>query len=119
MTTKVTITDGRLVVEPEGWDRVWSLRRRIDMPLEHVRGATYDPEAKHSSKGLKIGMRLPGQKWAGTFIRDGERTFWNASASQGVVEVELIDEGFARLYLGVGIEKARGLVDEINAAIVR
>jgi hypothetical protein len=113
MSTTVTIAAGRLVVEPRGWDKVWSLRRRIDVPLEHVRGATYDPDAKHSSKGVKIGMRLPGLKWAGTFLRDSERTFWNASASDGVVEIELVDESFARLYIGSG--DARSLVDQINA----
>ncbi|MCW2780456.1 MAG: hypothetical protein JWR35_905 [Marmoricola sp.] len=111
----VTIDDGRLVVEPQGWDKVWSLRRRLEYPLGHVRGATYDPGAKHSSKGLKIGMRLPGYKWAGTFVRGRELTFWNASAAQGVVEVELAGERYARLYLSV--EDPRALVDQINEAV--
>jgi hypothetical protein len=115
MSTNVTIADGRLVVEPLGWDKVWSLRRRLDIPLGHVRGATFDDDAKQSSKGFKIGMRLPGYKWAGTFVQGRERTFWNASAGQGVVEVELSDEAYARLYLGV--EDPRGLVDRINDAV--
>ena len=111
----VTIDGDRLVVEPVGLDKLWGFRRRIEVPLEHVRGATYDPGASHEQKGLKApGLRIPGFKATGTFHREGEKTWWNVRAGQQTIVVELSDETFARLYLTVG--DARAVVDRVNAA---
>ena len=111
----VTITNGRLVVEPQGLDRVWSFTRELDIPLEHVRGATFDPDASSEPKGIRApGLALPG-KWSGSFHLHGETSFWNVSAPSSTVEIELRDEHFARLYLTV--DDPRGLANTINAAI--
>lgn len=112
----ITVDATTLTVEPRGTDRWWSLRRRIVIPLSHVRGATFDPSADQEPKGLKVGgLTLPG-KWAGTFRKDGESTFWNVSKKSGAtIAVELRDEKFRRLMLTVG--QPRELVDRINAAI--
>lgn len=42
-TTRVTVTPTELIVEPRGLDKLWSFRRRVVVPLSHVRGATHDP----------------------------------------------------------------------------
>lgn len=116
MNNIVTITDGRLVVEPVGLDKLWGLRRRIEVPLTQVRGATYDPGATHAGKGLRApGLALPGVKWVGTFYRDGDKCYWNVRAGGQTVVIELADAPFARLYLTVG--DARALVDLINESI--
>ena len=74
-TTRVTVTPTELIVEPRGLDKLWSFRRRIVVPLSHVRGATHDPGMKHEPRGLRApGLGLPS-KLAGTFRRDGERHF--------------------------------------------
>ena len=41
--TAVEIVGDELVVTMQGLDRFWALRRRIAVPLAHVRGATADP----------------------------------------------------------------------------
>lgn len=112
----VTITADRLVVEPRGLDKLWSLRDRIDVPLAHVRGATIDPGAPTEPKGIRApGLALPG-KWAGTFHRDGERVFWNVSTGGPAIVIELADEHFDRLVLTV--EHPREIVDAVNAALL-
>ena len=61
-TTRVTVTPTELIVEPRGLDKLWSFRRRIVVPLSHVRGATHDPGMKHEPRGLRApGLGLPQQ----------------------------------------------------------
>ena len=111
----VTIVDNNLVVEPQGLDKLWSLKRRLEIPLASVRGATFDPGANNEPKGLRApGLAIPG-KWAGTFLRDGERSFWNVSKPGETVVIELANEHYDRLILTV--DDPRALVDQINTAI--
>ena len=47
-------------VHLRGWDAVWALRRRIDVPLSRVRGARHDPAAARAPRGLRApGTYLP------------------------------------------------------------
>ena len=117
MHNVVTLDNDRLVVEPQGLDKLWGLRRRIEVPLTQVRGATYDPEALHAAKGMRApGLALPNVKWVGTFRRHGQRTYWNVRRGGQTVVIELDPTAhFARLYLTV--EDARALADRINAAV--
>lgn len=63
----VTLRDDRLVVEPKGLDKLWSFTRTLELALDHVRGATFDPGADRQPKGLRApGLALPG-KTSGTF----------------------------------------------------
>ena len=108
----VTVVDTRLVIRPRGLDRVWGFRRRIDVPLAHVRGATIDPGARAEARGLRgPGLAFFG-KYVGTFHRNGERTYWNVSARGTAIVIELVDEHFTRLILSV--DHAADLVDRIN-----
>src|SRR4051794_41189497 len=100
--TSVEITGDQLVVTMRGLDRLWSLRRRVVVPLVHVRGATADPGVTRASAGIRApGTHLPRVITAGTYFKDGDRTLWNLRASQQPVVVELTGEHFTRLVLGV------------------
>lgn len=114
-TTRVTVTPTELIVEPRGLDKLWSFRRRIVVPLSHVRGATHDPGMKHEPRGLRApGLGLPS-KLAGTFRRDGERHFWNITGFGNVVVIPLTDEYFTSLVLSV--DDPRRVESEITNAI--
>ncbi|WP_194785234.1 hypothetical protein [Actinomyces haliotis] len=106
-----------LVVEPRGMDKVWSFRTELRIPLEHVRGATYDPGLKRESKGLRgPGLGMPN-KLAGTFHTDGTKQFWNISGFENVLVITLEDEEFTALYLSV--VDPEGLARVINAVLAR
>lgn len=110
----VTISGASLEVEPKGLDKLWSFTRKLDIPLTHVRGATFDPGANNEPKGLRApGLAVPG-KWSGTFHRDGDRAFWNVSAPGETIVIELTQEHYTRLVLTV--ENPRDVVDAINRA---
>lgn len=97
----VTLEDGHLLVEPAWLDKVWSFTRRLDIPLDHVRGATVDPGANSEPKGMHVpGLDVPG-KTAGTFYRNGDKTFWNVSRPNDTIVVELVHETYQRLVLTV------------------
>lgn len=115
MQNNLTLDSSRLVVEPIGLNKLWGLRRRIVVPTDQVRGATYDPEATHAGKGLRLpGLALPGSKWVGTFRKDGQKSYWNVRAGGQTIVVELGAQApFTRLFLTV--DDARAVVDRINA----
>jgi hypothetical protein len=111
----VTITEASLIVEPRGLDKLWSFTRKLEIPLSHVRVATFDPGANHEPKGLRApGLAVPG-KWAGTFTRDGDKSFWNVSAPGETIVIELASENFDRLVLTV--DHPRATVDAVNSSL--
>jgi hypothetical protein len=114
----VTVENGHLIVEPRGLDKLWSFRRKIDVPLAQVRGATADEGVRYEPKGTRApGLAIPG-KYSGTFHRDGEKTFWNVSDPVRNVVLELDGTGmYNRLVLTV--ENPGDIETLVNAAISR
>lgn len=99
--TRIVISDKQLIVEPQGLDKLWSLRQRIVVPLRHVRAATVVDRAALQS-GLQLrapGTYVPGVIKAGTFYSDGERSFWLARRASQLLVIELEHEPYARLIL--------------------
>jgi hypothetical protein len=105
-----------LVVEPQGLDKVWGFTRRIEIPINQVRGATHDPGAAEDYKGIRgPGLGIPGHKWVGTWHKDGQRHYWNVTGGKTAIVVQTTSPRFQRLYLSV--EDPRMVVDLINAAM--
>lgn len=99
---EVEINDDTLTVNVTGWDRVWALKSRLEIPLEHVRGARVDPEARMSWKALKVGgTALPGVIAAGRFYEHGEWMFWDVRDPNQAITIELADERYKRLVIQV------------------
>lgn len=115
MTTDIRITDHSLVVEPRGLDRFWSFRRRVEVPLTQVRGATHDPGVRHEPRGIRApGLGLP-HKLAGTFRHRKGKQFWNVSGFDDAVVVTLTpDAEFDRIV--VSADDPAGAERAINAA---
>lgn len=51
----VTIDGEHAVFEVEGWDRLWSLRSRLEIPLAHISGV----EANRAYSGRRLRPWLP------------------------------------------------------------
>jgi len=68
------------------------------------------------AEGLRQpGLAVPG-KWVGTFIKDGDTSFWNVANQDKTIVVQLQDDELERSYLTVE-NSPRGTVDLINAAL--
>lgn len=115
-STRVTVTPEHLVVEPLGMDKLWSFTRRLQFPLDHVRGATFDPGMRDEPKGWRgPGLGLPG-KLSGTFHAGGRKQFWNISGYERAIVITLdATEEFDRLV--VTVDDPHEVVDSVNRAL--
>lgn len=97
----VQITEDHLMVRPRGINTVLSFRRELSFPLKHVRGATVDDGITNEGKGVRgPGLGLPNV-WRGTFTHEGEKTYWNLRRPERPLVIQLAEESFSRLILGV------------------
>ena len=96
-----------------------SAMRRVDSgELTQVRGATADPGMAREHAGVRSpGTYVPRVITAGTYRKDGERTFWNLRASQQAVVIELTGHRYRRLVLGVA--DARATAEHVERALTR
>lgn len=115
---KVSITDSTVHVEITGLDKLWSLKSQLEIPLEHVRGATHDPDIKNYRSGWRgPGAYVPGVITAGTFHQDGGLVFWDVHDPAKAIVIELDDERHQRLVLEV--DEPRATAEAVNLAITR
>ncbi|MBC3761919.1 hypothetical protein ACUN7V_03430 [Quadrisphaera oryzae] len=117
---RIRVSDGQLEVRLTGLDALWSLRRRLVVPLSAVRGATADPGAAAEPKGVRApGLHLPGVAAVGTFHRGGDKTLYAVHSGRRTVVVQLEPgadtAGFARAV--VEVPDPRAAVDDVNRAL--
>jgi hypothetical protein len=99
----VTVQGDRITFEVEGWDKFWALRSRLEIPVDHVKGARVDEEAaKGWWHGVKLGgSDLPGVITAGTFYRKGRIVFYDTHKPENTIVVDLDHETYDQLILQV------------------
>ena len=116
MDNKISIENNKLIILPQGLDKVWSFKNKLEIPMTNVMGATIDTDILNAKKGFRgPGLGLPN-KWSGTWTLDGERNFWNVTRNETPVVIQLKNEHFSRLILG--LDDATGWVDKINNSII-
>ncbi len=114
--TDVELTRDALIVHVQGMDRLWALKSRLEIPLEHVEGAKADPEiARQWYHGIRTGgTYIPRVITAGTFYKEGERVFWDVHDPEKTIVVRLKDEEYGQLVIEV--EDPRAAVEAIQEA---
>lgn len=105
---EITIEAEKAIFEVEGWDKLWSFRSRLEIPLAHVKDAHADPHpAMGWFQGLKlIGTDLPNIFRAGTFYQDGGLVFWDVHYPEKTIVVDLEHERFQKLVVEVADPQA-------------
>ncbi len=97
--TEVKIADGKLVISVVGWDKIWSLKSSLEIPLEHVTGV--HPSHEHV-RGIRApGTYIPGVITAGTFHVDGDKVFWDVHDPAKAISVSLRHDRYAQLIIEV------------------
>ncbi len=100
---EIRVEGDRAVFEVQGWDQLWSLRSRLEIPLAHIRGAHWDAKpAMGWFQGLKLaGTDVPNLFRAGTFYQDGGLVFWDVLHPERTIAVDLAHERYHRLVVEV------------------
>lgn len=100
---EISVAADKAIFEVEGWDKLWSLRSRLEIPLAHIRGVHVDPEpAMGWFDGLKLaGTAIPHIFRAGTFYQEGGFVFWDVSDPDKTIVIELEHEHFDKLIIEV------------------
>src|SRR5205823_3974875 len=99
----VTIEGDRAIFTVEGFDKLWALRSRLEIPLAHIT----DVEVNHDEvgrwwHGFKLaGTDVPGLFAAGTFFFHGELVFWDVRDPVKTVIVSLNHERYRKLIVQV------------------
>ncbi len=105
---EITVDGDNVVFEIEGWDKLWSLRSRLQIPLAHIMGAHVDPEpAMGWFSGIKVaGAGIPNVFKAGIFYQEGQIVFWDVHHPEQTIVVDLEHEHFGKLVLEVADPQA-------------
>ncbi len=114
---QVKIDGDRAIFEVEGWDKLWSLRSRLEIPLAHIKGAHADPDpAMGWFQGLKVaGTDVPNLFKAGMFFQEGGLMFWDVHRPERAIVVDLDHERYRKLIIEV--EDPNGISAMINDAL--
>lgn len=114
---KIKIEKENVLFEVQGWDKLWSLRSQLEIPLLNIRNAYFDTEpAMGWFQGLKLaGTDLPNIFKAGTFYQKGELVFWDVNNPKNTIVVELANEKYKKLI--VEVENPIEEVKKINGSL--
>ena len=97
--TEVRIEDGKLIFQVIGWDKIWSLKSSLTIPLEHIADVHATREAV---RGIRApGTYIPGVITAGTFHVDADKVFWDVHNPAKAITVELRHDRYAQLIIEV------------------
>lgn len=99
----LAVSDGKLLLNVRGADKLWAFKSSLEIPLQHVAGIRADPEVARSWwHGWRVpGTSIPGVITAGTFYQDGKRVFWDVHNPENTVVIDLRDERYNQLIVEV------------------
>jgi hypothetical protein len=100
---EISVAGDKVVFEVEGFDKLWTLRSRLEMPLAHIRGARADPAvARGWFHGWRLmGTNIPGILTAGLFHQDGNNVFWDVHDPERTIVIALDHEFYDQLIIEV------------------
>ena len=112
----VSVEASRAIFTVEGMHKMWSMRSRIEIPLDHIINAEVNHEQVGNWwHGFKlIGTDVPGLFGAGTFYYHGELVFWDVHDTTKTVIVSLDHERYKKLIIEVADPQATASM--LNAA---
>ncbi len=120
MNASIDMGSASMIVTLHGLDVVWATRRRIVVPIGHIRGAHHDAHAARHGPWLGAGRTnalLGYAVAAGPMRVHGRREFWDVRDPGRAVAIDLADEQYDRLVIEV--EDPVATVDAVNAAVAR
>ena len=100
---EITFSGLSMHMEVKGFDKLWSFKGHLDLPLAHIRDVRADLAIAHGWwHGIRApGTSIPGVIRAGTFYKDGRRMFWDVHHPEKTIVIELHDDEYDQLIVEV------------------
>lgn len=100
---EVTVEGDRVRFDVDGWDKLWALKSRLEIPLAHITSVRADPEpARGWWHGVRMpGTQIPGVLSAGTFYQHDGAVFYDVHDPEHTIVIELDHETYHRLVVEV------------------
>ena len=120
MKASIDVNASSMTVTLRGLDVVWATRRRIVVPLGHIRGARHDAHAASHGPWLGAGRTdalLDYAVAAGPMLVHGRHEFWDVRDPRQAVAIDLAGEQYDRLVIEV--DDPGAVVDAVNDAVAR
>lgn len=115
----LSVEENKLLLEVVGWDKLWALKSRLEIPLEHIKNIHTESHLPMGwFDGIKMGgTAIPNAFRAGTFYQQGEWIFWDIRNPEKAIVIELADERYAKLILEV--EDPYAVIAIVEAALAQ
>ncbi|HEX8395478.1 MAG TPA: hypothetical protein VF665_24215 [Longimicrobium sp.] len=117
IVVEISVEGEKLVVRVLGMHAVWTLRKRIGVPLRNVTDIRVEPDVSLTKvRGIRVpGTFVPGLIVAGTYISRGQRAFYDVSRPPRAVAIELTGSMYDRMI--VDVADAEETVRRVRAAM--
>jgi hypothetical protein len=104
--TKVSISGGKLTIDVQGLHKIWALKSRFEIPVDHI--SAVRRAADERVRGIRLpGTFVPGLITAGTYYEGGgKRVFWDVHDHERAIAIELHDESFSTVIIEVADPEA-------------
>jgi len=105
---EISVEGDWFVFEVLGMDKLWSLKSRLEIPIDHIKKASLHPNPPMGwFDGIKlIGTGFPHIFRAGTFYQQGRWVFWDVSQPEKTVAIDLDHEHSDMLIIEVADPEA-------------
>ena len=99
---RLTLNDHTLRIELNWWQRLLAFHFSVlEIPFDHIERVGTQRVKTHWSERRIPGGFIPGLLKAGTYRRGGRKDFWCVTAGQSVLRIDLKNEYFNSLTLGM------------------
>jgi hypothetical protein len=90
------------VFEVNGLHKLWAFKSQITVPADHILDVHQNKGPLSMWKGVKMpGTNIPFVFTAGTFYKNGKKTFWDVVKKDNSIVVELKDSSYSHLIIEV------------------
>lgn len=100
----VTVTKkaDTFLFEVEGLHKIWALKNQLSIATKNIVRAYQDDSELTGWKGWRMpGTHIPYVITAGTYYKNGDRTFWDVVNKENAIIIKLKDEKYQKLIIEV------------------
>jgi len=102
--SRVKIENDQLIITMQGARKLFSLKSEVSIHLDNVAGVKRGLEWNELPSLLssfRVGSHVPGFYFGGTFYQEGSKAFYDVKRKENAVVIDIINENFDTLVIGV------------------